>query len=124
MTARLIATLTGILALSACGEGGTTASSRRPAFIPPPVSARSVAGLDKVMGRDARSLVQMFGTARQDVREDGARKLQFANEVCILDAYLYPPAKGKTAVVSYVTARVPDGRSADPAPCVTSLGQR
>ena len=65
-----------------------------------------------------------LGTPQQDVREDGARKLQFSNGTCILDAYLYPPSKGKEPVVTYVSTRLSDGKDTDRAACVNSLNRR
>jgi hypothetical protein len=105
---------------------------RPPKFIPapgragvarPPMTGGGPA-LDRVMGADARALVQLFGAAKQDVREEGARKLQFANQFCILDAYLYPSARGRTPVVTYVSARTPDGRDAERNSCITALQTR
>jgi hypothetical protein len=109
------------LALSACGESAAT--TKRPQAIPaPPIKLAT--GLDRVMGKDARSLVQLFGPAAQDVREASARKLQFAGPSCVLDAYLYAPSKGKEPVVTYLSARVPDGRDADKTTCVAALSQK
>jgi len=85
---------------------------------------RSTPELERIMGKDARSLVQLLGQPVQDVREDAARKLQFANADCILDAYLYPPNDGRTPVVTFVTARVPDGRDAERNSCIAALRQR
>ncbi|MFO1239551.1 MAG: hypothetical protein U1E64_04280 [Sphingomonadaceae bacterium] len=87
---------------------------------PAPAPLRT-AGLERVVGRDARALVAQFGPAVQDVIEASARKLQFASPSCILDAYLYPPARGKEPLVTYVDARQPDGRSIDNAACVAAL---
>jgi len=58
------------------------------------------------------------------VRELGSRRLQFSGPICILDAYLYPPAKGKEPLVTYVDARQPDGRDIDRASCVAALMRR
>jgi len=85
---------------------------------------RIVPDMERIMGKDARSLVQLLGQPVQDVREDNARKLQFANADCVLDAYLYPPGDGRTPVVTYVTARVPDGRDAERNSCIAALRQR
>ncbi len=117
-TAFLIAASLGV---TACGE--TAPVQRRPQAIAPP-PARIATGLDRVMGKDARALVQLFGPAAKDVREASARKLQFSSSTCILDAYLYPPGTGKEPVVTFLSARVPDGRDADKASCVTALSQR
>ena len=97
---------------------------------PPPVSiTRSPPmmknGLDRVLGQTARGLVALFGEADQDVREaEGARRLQFAGPICILDTYLYAPRTGAEGEVTYVDARQPDGRDIDRASCVAALTRR
>jgi hypothetical protein len=133
MKLRLLSALITLGLVSGCASTTTSsAKPRPPSYIPPPPPPRGgvrppmvpgVAG-DRVIGSDARGLVQMFGAAQQDVREEGARKLQFANQFCVLDAYLYAPAKGKTPVVTYVTARTPDGRDAERNSCVLALQKR
>ncbi len=113
-----------LLALAACA---TT-----PSAAPPPLAVtRSPpmlpTGLDRVLGQNARGLIQLFGDPNQDVREaQGARRLQFAGPICILDAYLYPPKGGGTGdgTVTYVDARQPDGRDIDRASCVAALVRR
>jgi hypothetical protein len=84
----------------------------------------SVAGLETVMGRTARALEELFGRPDLDVRESTARKLQFISPVCVLDAYLYPPRGGGDPIVTYVDARLPDGRDMDRASCVAALSRR
>ncbi len=81
-------------------------------------------GLERVLGADARALTGLFGAPDQDVREAGARRLQFAGPFCILDTYLYPPGGSSEPVVSYVDARQPDGRDIDRASCVAALVRR
>ena len=88
---------------------------------PAPTPPRVLSETDRVIGKEAHSLIQLFGPPVQDVREASARKLQFASGVCILDAYLYAPSDGKDPVVTYVTARVPDGRDAERNSCITAL---
>lgn len=123
MTLRTVFALAPIAALAACG-GATSAVEQRPATFIPPAQAKVPTGLDRVMGKNANSLVSLFGPAAQDVREETARKLQFAGSACILDAYLYPPSKGKEPVVTYLSARVADGRDADKTSCVAALAKR
>jgi hypothetical protein len=84
----------------------------------------SLVGLEGVMGQGARTLTARFGRPDLDVREGAARKLQFASQVCVLDTYLYPPARGGEAVVTYIDARLPDGRDVDRASCVAALSRR
>jgi hypothetical protein len=88
---------------------------------PPAEGPRYASELDRVMGKDARTLLQMFGQPAQDVREAAARKLQFATNDCILDTYLYPPTEGKDPVVTFVAARVADGREAERNSCISAL---
>ncbi|MGZ8997790.1 MAG: hypothetical protein ACXW2T_02935 [Allosphingosinicella sp.] len=84
----------------------------------------SVSGLQTVMGHNARSLERLFGRPDLDVREGTARKLQFVSPVCVLDTYLYPPRGGGDAIVTYMDARLPDGRDMDRASCVAALSRR
>jgi len=76
------------------------------------------------MGKDAHALIQLFGTPDQDVREDPARKLQYASNICVLDAYLYPSAPGREPVVTHVDARLPNGEDIDRASCIAALSRR
>jgi hypothetical protein len=81
----------------------------------------STLGLESVLGKDARVLEAQFGRPDLDIREGNARKLQFANRVCVLDAYLYPSRQGAEPLVTHIDARYPDGRDFDRASCVASL---
>ena len=81
-------------------------------------------GLERVLGQDAKALTALFGAADQDVREEGAQRLQFAGPFCILDAYLYPARTGAEALVTYLDARQPDGKDIDRASCVAALIRR
>ena len=85
------------------------------------VPATAVAGLQAVMGHDARALERLLGRPSLDLREGTARKLQFAGPACVLDAYLYPPRQGAEPLVTHVDARLPDGRDFDRASCVAAL---
>lgn len=108
-----------LLPLAACGPEAVPTISA-----PPAAPARIEAGLDRVMGRDARALIVLFGTPDKDVREGDARKLQYLSGVCVLDAYLYPPAPGKEPVVRHVDARLPSGEDIDRASCIAALSRR
>ena len=109
--------LAPLAALAACGP-----------VTPPPQTAAprpiSLTGLERVMGKDARSLILLFGTPDQDVREEKARRLQFASAICVLDAYLYPPAAGREPIVTYLDARLPNGDDFDRASCLAALSRR
>jgi len=114
--------LVRLLPLLALGLAGCVA----PQSAAPPVRVAAprpvpVAGLEGVIGSTASALVSQFGAAALDLREGAARKLQFAGPICVLDAYLYAQRSGSEPVVTYVDARLPDGREMDRASCVAAL---
>lgn len=104
-----------LAALAACAPTGTTPPPQA-GFVP---ATRPPAG--SVVGLDARALQRQFGAPRLDIRDPTARKLQFANDRCILDAYLYPPSDNREPVVTYVEARAPTGAAVDPVACARLL---
>jgi hypothetical protein len=119
------AVLVPMLLLAACAEPAappprTTTLPPRP--VSPPVENRP--GLANVLGQTAGMLQAQFGRADLDIVEGYARKLQFANATCVLDAYLYPPARGGEPVVTHVDTRLPDGRDYDATSCVAALMRR
>lgn len=114
-----IAAFAPIALLAACGPTQNARVAHSP---PPPV--RVEAGLDRVLGKDLRALISLFGTPNQDIREEPARKLQYASSVCVLDAYLYPPGAGREPIVTYLDARLPNGDDVDRASCVAALSRR
>lgn len=108
---------------------GCAARTERPAPVVdrPPVQRivpYNSTGLENVLGRTARMLEAQFGKPALDVREGPARKLQFANGACVLDAYLYPPKGGGEPIVTHIDARLRDGRDLDRASCVAALTRR
>ena len=114
-----LAILPVLALLAGCGEGSTLAP-RPPREIPLPAIPGGIAGLDRVMGQTGGALIGLFGPPVADVREGGARKLQFGNAICVLDAYLYPKGRGEP-VVTYLDARQIDGKPIDRASCVGAL---
>lgn len=113
--------LASALLLAGCvPSSGAREAPQRPA---PQPSLSNMAGLESVMGRTARILQGQFGTPDLDVREGTARKLQFSSAACVLDVYLYPPARGGDPVVTHIDARLPDGRDIDRSSCIAALHQ-
>jgi hypothetical protein len=102
-----------MLLLGACGE----TQLRPPSVGFTPASKPG----GPLMGADARGLQRMFGKPRLDIRDPSARKLQFSNSRCILDAYLYPPSENREPVVTYAEARTPTGEAVDTAACASAL---
>jgi len=89
-------------------------------FRPPAVQQDS--SLDLVIGQRADRLTQLFGPARLDLTEGDARKLQFADETCVLDIYLYPLNPSQPPVATHVEARRPqDGSAVDRGRCISAL---
>jgi len=107
------------LTLGACAT--TPPASQAVALTPAPIRTM---GLERVIGQNAATLTGLFGAADRDVTEASARRLQFASGICILDAYLYPAARGREPVVTHVDARQLDGRDIDRASCVAAMVRR
>ncbi|MEZ5709991.1 MAG: hypothetical protein R3E02_11455 [Blastomonas sp.] len=117
---------TGIAAMLAIALVACAVPEGKP--LPPTVSRVQMSsptiepkGLEAVIGQSAERLQQLFGAPRLDIAEADARKLQFANGQCILDAYLYPQGSGGAQIVTYVDARRGDGQPVDRAACVAAL---
>ncbi len=115
------------LALAGCAGGS------KPAPAPAPVRTGVVRvpqvmapqGLEGVIGQDARTLAQRFGTPRLDVAEGDARKLQFSGQACVLDIYLYPLRPGIDPVAAHVEARLRQGGAeADRGACIREIEGR
>lgn len=95
----------------------------RGTFKPPRVM--NLPGVEGVIGANVADLQRLFGTARLDIFEGDARKLQFAGEPCVLDVYLYPMREGGEPAATYVDARrASDGLDVDRASCVAALRRR
>ena len=111
-------------------SAGAATGVRPPVRQPVPTIAREpeihmMPGLEGVIGATENQLIRAFGTARLDVWEGDARKLQFAGSPCILDVYLYPTSRSREPVATYVDARrASDGKDVDRAQCAASLRQR
>jgi hypothetical protein len=108
------------LAAGCATEGGKPAPAVH-RIQPPAPPAYGVTGLETVIGRTARYLETKFGKPDLDIREGQARKLQFSGPACVLDTYLYAAKGGGEPIVTYVDARLPDGRDFDRASCVAAL---
>lgn len=90
------------------------------AFIAPQIMR--LPGLEGVIGASPAELQRLFGTARLDLLEGDARKLQFSGEACVLDIYLYPLRPGALPSATHVEARrASDGQAVDRAACVRAL---
>ncbi|HEX7819210.1 MAG TPA: hypothetical protein VF463_01185 [Sphingobium sp.] len=109
--------LTTVL-LGACTGAGT---------VVPPATGFTPAtrpGTTDLIGVDARALQRQFGKPRLDIRDPAARKLQFSNQRCVLDAYLYPPGENREPLVTYVEARSPAGAAVDSNACAGALREK
>lgn len=124
-TDRLVAALSLALGIAGCAapERPRVPVHRAPVQ-PRPTPTYSISGLEGVIGRTAKVVEEQLGKPQLDTLEGDARKLQFAGPVCVLDVYLYRRAGGGEPVVTYVDARLPDGRDFDRASCVAALQRR
>jgi hypothetical protein len=117
---KAIAAVSALVLLSACGGGGVIPPPGRAA--PVPVPQPGMAALTTVMGASANALTAQFGRPLLDVTEGSARKLQFGNGTCVLDAYLYPPKSGRgEPVVTFAETRQRDGSPIDQASCAAAI---
>ncbi len=109
-----------LILLGGCGAGAATEAG-------PPISAGRFAPsapLIDLKGRNADELLTLFGIPGLDVVDGPSRKLQFANDRCVVDAYLYAPRPGQTPVVSYAEARDRTGEAAEMVGCLALLRRR
>lgn len=114
-----------LLTLLLGGCAASTTAPTRPAPLVPIPRTYPTVGLERVMGQTATALTAAFGRPDADVSEGSARKLQFGSRICVLDAYLYPPANGRgEPVVTHVDTRQRDGSGIDRASCVAALARR
>ena len=89
-------------------------------FIAPQVMRE--AGLEGLIGQDARGVQRLFGQPRLDTPEGDARKLQYVGRQCVLDVFLYPLRPGSDPVATHVEARRrSDGEDMGRAQCVREL---
>ena len=121
---RMAIAMGAALTLAACGPAVPPPKSAPPApvrYAPNPYLGASNQAPADIVGRDARALQQLFGAPRLDVREGAGRKLQFANDRCVLDTFLYAPRNGAEAVVTYAEARTRAGVDMPASACVSQL---
>lgn len=116
----------GALMLAACGE--SMPPPRSASHVPVPTTALPVTAPPSIVaikGETAPRLIAQLGTPAMDLTEGHARKLQFTGPICVLDAYLYPPANGRgDQVVTHLDTRQRDGAPIDQASCVAALTKR
>ena len=97
--------LVPILFLAACAP--RVAQQPAPGPGPSPVD-RPASGV--LIGLTASELGARFGRPNFQVREGDGTKLQWSENGCVLDAYLYPPPNGQGVPrVAHVDARNPSG---------------
>ncbi len=78
-----------------------------------------------IIGKEAATLTRRFGTARIDLTEGDARKLQFISHACVLDIFLYPLASGAQPVATHVETRLRvGGTPTDRARCIREVEQQ
>lgn len=119
---RSFLTLPLMLLLGACGASVVPNGGRpEPAAGFTPATRPLPNGL---IGADARGLQRLFGPPRMDIRDPAVRKMQFANQRCVLDTYLYAPGANREPVVTHADARTAAGEDMDWNACARQLRAR
>jgi hypothetical protein len=114
---RLLLPVAALLVLAACAR-----APRAVEPAPPPVTPDRPSGV--LIGLTASELGQRFGQPGFQVREGPGTKLQWSENGCVLDAYLYPPPNGQgVARVTHVDARRPSGADLDLDSCLALLAR-
>lgn len=120
----LICLCAGLVSACSGGSGASGVSVRAAPIdtdIPAPRIQRAE-GLESIIGKGAPSLIRQFGSARIDLSEGDARKLQFISANCVLDIFLYPATRGATPAATHVEARQRiGGADTDRAQCVDEV---
>jgi len=113
------------LLISACTAGAaSSAGVGNAGRLPTPAQAGfDPRGLEAVLNKRDDQLVALFGVPRLDVIEDRARKLQFANNSCVLDVFLYPSGRdnAQDRRSNYVEARDRQGNDVEVKSCIAAL---
>ncbi len=120
------------LGLGACSTGaedfaeGPGTASRPPVVLPgaqdaPPAQTLNERGLDAIIGKDANTVLSRLGAPRIDLTEGDVRKLQFANQACVLDVFFYPNGAAARRIATHVEARLRTGVQTDRAQCLSAL---
>jgi hypothetical protein len=114
---RLLLPIAAVLILAACAR-----APRAVEPAPTPVTSGKATGV--LIGLSASELGQRFGQPGFQVRDGAGTKLQWSENGCVLDAYLYPPANGQgVARVTHVDARRPSGADLDLNSCLALLAR-
>ncbi|WP_344707927.1 hypothetical protein [Sphingomonas swuensis] len=91
------------LSVAACAGTPPPAPTPQPASLPAQPTERGA-----LIGRSQAELVARLGNPTFQVREGIGLKLQWQNDRCVIDAYLYPPASGTgVATATHVDSRRP-----------------
>ena len=104
------------LCLTLLVAGCASAPEPAPSPSPPPPRPTGLIGLT---GQEVANRLGLVPTLR--IREGNGTKLQFRTRSCVLDAYLYPPARGGQPVVEHVDTRSPAGTDYPEAACLAEF---
>ncbi len=100
------------------------ACARAPRPAPSPVVTPVERPSGVLIGLTASELGQRFGQPSFQVREGAGTKLQWSQNGCVLDAYLYPPDSGRGVErVTFADARRPSGADIDVQACLALLAR-
>ncbi|WP_343345285.1 hypothetical protein WJT74_12065 [Sphingomicrobium sp. XHP0239] len=109
----------GVLPLFALAACAAPIEDTRP-VVAPPVAAAAVQTSGPLLGLSSAATLTRLGQPVLQVREGSGLMLQFRAPGCVLDAYLYPDARG-AETVTHVDARRPDGQDVDRDLCIAAI---
>ncbi|MEO6432354.1 MAG: hypothetical protein ABIO29_00035 [Sphingomicrobium sp.] len=111
---RIILSLASSLVLSLAGCA--SAPQPTPEHVAPAVRPTGLIGLT---GQEIANRLGVVPTLQ--IREGNGTKLQFRKAGCVLDAYLYPPARGGAPLVEHVDTRTTSGADRPEATCLADF---
>jgi hypothetical protein len=89
---------------------------------PTPEPARPVVRPTGLIGLTGQEIANRLGIVPTlQIREGNGTKLQFRTRNCVLDAYLYPPARGGQPLVEHVDTRAPSGADYPEVSCIAAF---
>ena len=97
------------------------ASTPEPSVAPVATPAPRATGLIGLTGQEVANRLGLVPTLQ--IREGNGTKIQFRTRSCVLDAYLYPPARGGQPVVEHVDTRTPQGADYPEVSCLAEFAE-
>jgi hypothetical protein len=115
----LLRPLSALSALSMLAACGGNAPELKPVSTPVIRATLPTGGLN---GKTESELQRLFGQPLQENIEGAGKRLQYARNGCVMDAYLYPLRANGQLVVTHIDTRRPTGEDVDQPSCLKAFG--